>query len=92
MREISEIRFKSKRDIYWEANFTAAAFPQPAGEYATRPKFGLTKREYFAALAMQGLLSKDWPHDEIADEAIAVTDSLIAALQRTPIIDREKKQ
>lgn len=44
----------------------------------------LTKREYFAALAMQGLVSKDWPHDEIAEEAMALADDLINALEQEP--------
>lgn len=42
----------------------------------------LSKREYFAALAMQGLLSKDWPHDYIAEEAVALADGLIDALEQ----------
>ncbi len=46
---------------------------------------GLTKREYFAALAMQGLLATEsepgnaYPRD-IADMAVRRADALIAAL------------
>lgn len=42
----------------------------------------LTKREYFAAQAMQGLLSADhkWIRTEYAREAIACADALINAL------------
>lgn len=46
---------------------------------------GLTKREYFAALAMQGLLSVELiatrsPAREVADLAVERADALIAAL------------
>lgn len=50
---------------------------------------GLTKREYFAAMAMQGILaSVDGPtilrdvvgHDQVAVDAVALADHLIDAL------------
>ena len=46
---------------------------------------GLTKREYFAGLAMQGLLAKD---DEraakyISAQAVENADALLAELERT---------
>lgn len=49
---------------------------------ATRP--GLTKREYFAAMAMQGLLSKDRlpTYDEVANYALAQADALLAELDK----------
>lgn len=49
------------------------------------PSLGLTKRELFAAMAMQSLVQA-WPAisdgspDEIAKTAIAQADALIAAL------------
>lgn len=50
------------------------------------PIYGLTKREYFAALAMQGLLScdTDAKHAENAVACFAVThaDSLIKELNK----------
>lgn len=53
--------------------------------YAER---GLTKRELFAAMAMQGLLaSRDTLHattDQIADDAARLADALIAALNASP--------
>lgn len=52
---------------------------------------GLTKREYFAGLAMQGLLSdyryfescKDAvPSEHFASQAVAVADALLAELEK----------
>ena len=48
---------------------------------------GLTKREYFAGLAMQGNLAntKNWASREaIARESVKDADALIAALERKP--------
>ncbi len=48
---------------------------------------GLTKREYFAAMAIQGLLLKwdfsTFAPDEFAVDALSVADSLLAALEKT---------
>jgi len=49
---------------------------------------GLTKREHFAGLAMQGLLSNDKMIDAvnwewIASNSVALADALIAELNRT---------
>lgn len=44
---------------------------------------GLTKREYFAAMAMQGLLAdpnKQYPPDVIGITAVSFADALINAL------------
>lgn len=57
----------------------------PIGDLS-RP--GLTKREYFAAIAMQGLLSSDirsesrplWEASDIAEMAVDQADALITAL------------
>ncbi|MBE9159733.1 hypothetical protein IQ265_23270 [Nodosilinea sp. LEGE 06152] len=64
-------------------------FPLDAGEIAFG-QCGLTKREYFAAKAMEGLLaaelidSHSYPRD-LADMAVQRADALITALnqQRT---------
>ncbi len=49
---------------------------------------GLTKREYFAAMAMQGLLAcparTDAPDDFVAQWAVNAADALIAALNKEP--------
>ena len=50
---------------------------------------GSTKREYFAAMAMQGLLAS-WPEngrlnpDKTAERATLFADALIAALNKEP--------
>jgi hypothetical protein len=47
---------------------------------------GLTKREYFAAMAMQGILSTEQgyylEYDKLATFAIAQADALIAELNK----------
>lgn len=52
--------------------------------------YGLTKREYFAGLAMQGLCSACdeegvWSHDAkiVAGAAVKYADALLAELERT---------
>lgn len=48
---------------------------------------GMTKREQFAAMAMQGLLAKhgddDYQCDQIASYAVAHADALLKELERT---------
>lgn len=60
------------------------AFPRMFGNDA--PKDGLTKREYFAAMAMQGLLA--CPNNvnmaqDIAKGAVIMADQLIIELNKT---------
>ena len=49
--------------------------------------YGLTKREQFAAMAMQGLLAKhgddDYQCEQIASYAAAHADALLKELERT---------
>lgn len=46
---------------------------------------GLTKREYFAAAALQGLCANpNVPHDWACNYAINIADELIAKLNKTP--------
>ena len=47
--------------------------------YAT----GLTKREHFAAIAMQGILSTGFRHEEeVAKQAIKAADALLKGLDK----------
>ena len=47
--------------------------------------YGLTKREYFAAMAMQGLLAKEgYPSQELGERSAAAADALITALNTNP--------
>lgn len=67
---------------------SAAPIVIPDGGDIDLAHYGLTKREYFAALAMQGLCANSsftWainqdPQEEIAALAVAHADALIAAL------------
>lgn len=64
-----------------------AAFARPYShdmQTGFRHTSGLTKREYFAAMAMEGLikLDSDCTQHEIALDAVAQADSLIAALNK----------
>lgn len=42
---------------------------------------GLTKREYFAAMAMQGLVGKDRTLEWIANRAVDISDELLKRLE-----------
>lgn len=70
------------------------AFPTDIyfGEYRTDQHPGLTKREYFAAMALQGLLANPDTHDPqtalmneefLAMSAIRIANALITALEAT---------
>lgn len=43
---------------------------------------GLTKREYFAAMAMQGMLNTSWHIDDVPKKAVQMADTLINALNQ----------
>ena len=49
------------------------------------PSIGLTKREYFAGLSMQGLLvgEEEYDQHDIATMAVAHSDALLKALENT---------
>jgi len=52
----------------------------------TQTEGGLTKREHFAAMAMQGIVShcyKDHPDQRIAESAVMMADALIEVLNKT---------
>lgn len=60
-----------------------SAFPIPrVGDFG-RGESGLTKREYFAACALQGFIAcpnVSGPDKEVAEAAVRFADALIAAL------------
>ena len=75
-------------------NANQPAFPIKGYCCEVRISEGLTKREYFAAMAMQGLLAADgqlsshedtelWTAAEIADYAVEQADALLAELERS---------
>jgi hypothetical protein len=61
------------------------AFPQSDGIYE---QHGLTKRELFAAMAMQGMCGAEIPRvDQLAQAAqlsVAMADALLAELAKEP--------
>lgn len=68
------------------------AFPTDAYVLNEREHSGLTKREYFAAMALQGLLANPDTHDPqsalmneefLAMTAIRIANALITALEAT---------
>ncbi len=59
----------------------------PTGDQRqTTPTGGLTKREYFAAMAMAAMIQKGLEMKESfhSDEAVRAADVLIVSLQKTP--------
>lgn len=64
------------------------AFPRPAShspEFGpVHPKLGLTKREYFAAMAMQALVTRGVYSikENAADQSVLYADALIEALNK----------
>lgn len=44
---------------------------------------GLTKREYFAGLAMQGMAMSDLKFEDIAHDAVKMADAVLAELEKT---------
>jgi hypothetical protein len=57
------------------------------GAFASMNEFerqeGLTKREYFAGLAMQGMAMSDLKFEDIAHDAVKMADAVLAELEKT---------
>lgn len=71
-----------------QRNASEPAFAMPAGE-GHDPRFGLTKRELFAAMAMQGYLANGHNLDDpsmtrVAALSVKRADALLAALLVSP--------
>jgi hypothetical protein len=63
----------------------SCAFPVPEKHISEHTEYGLTKREYFAAMAMQGILSGAQYLDNyelFAKHAVAAADAIIAELNK----------
>lgn len=63
--------------------FARPAFGTPDNLY-NEEQDGLTKREYFAAMAMQGIVSTDLAdtYENFAKASVAMADALIKALNK----------
>ncbi len=69
-----------------EPAFSKPAFYHPDGAIDL-PNNGLTKREYFAAMAMQGALANKSAHkrtiEMITESSVRLSDALIKELNKT---------
>jgi hypothetical protein len=71
-------------------NGNDAAYPSNFAPERYNPEFGLTKRELFAAMAMQGLLSdpeESGVYATVADVAVKYADALIERLSADPVAE-----
>jgi hypothetical protein len=80
----SHREYLSTRTKADECAFAIPAFETPKTVW-NRPQYGLTKREHFASLALQGIVSieDDDLHINYAYEAVQMADALIEALNDT---------
>ena len=65
-------------------NQDKSAFPSDETDFEGR-EYGLTKREYFAAMAMQALVSNhsiNTSHCTLAREAVSAADALLEELEK----------
>jgi len=93
---MSDLESKTGQQIAKELLRTPRAFPatikfrNPNGDMGEVSSYGLTKREYFAAMAMQGMLAN--PDNscsfdaatgggEIAKDALGYADAMLSALE-----------
>jgi hypothetical protein len=62
-------------------NTGGPAFPVTSDNYANPNSEGMTLRDYFAAQAMQGLLStvkdEEWQYDDVAVIAYGMADAMM---------------
>ena len=55
------------------------AFPADAH---THTDGGLTKREYFAAMAMQGIVDRNFHYDDVARDSVRFADAILKELDK----------
>jgi hypothetical protein len=79
----SQREYKATRTNGDECAFAIPAFETPKTVW-NRPQYGLTKREYFAAMAMQGIVSTDMvdTYENFAMASVGMADALIKALNK----------
>ena len=80
----SKREYLATRTIADECAYAIPAFETPKTLW-NKPQYGLTKREHFASLALQGLVSteNDDLHISYAYDAVQMADALIEALNDT---------
>lgn len=79
----SQREYKASRTKGDECAFAIPAFETPKTLW-NKPQYGLTKREYFAAMAMQGIVSTDLAdtYENFAKASVMMADALIEQLNK----------
>jgi hypothetical protein len=65
---------------------------QPIVDNQFEDNKGLTKREYFAGLAMQGMVMSDLIFEDMAHDAVKMADALLAELRKQEYKSKQQKQ
>lgn len=75
---------KDKKDA--KKNGQEPAFIPTSGLYGWGATYGMSKREYFAAMALQGLLASEcqMTNERFAEGAVNLADCLLLALEEEP--------
>jgi hypothetical protein len=65
---------------------------QPIVDNQFEDNKGLTKREYFAGLAMQGMVMSDLKFEDMAHDAVKMADALLAELRKQEYKTKQQEQ
>jgi hypothetical protein len=65
---------------------------QPIVDNQFEDNKGLTKREYFAGLAMQGMAMSDLKFEDMAHDAVKMADALLAELRKQEYKTKQQEQ
>jgi hypothetical protein len=65
---------------------------QPIVDNQFEDNKGLTKREYFAGLAMQGMAMSDLKFEDMAHDAVKMADALLAELRKQEYKSKQQEQ
>jgi hypothetical protein len=65
---------------------------QPIVDNQFEDNKGLTKREYFAGLAMQGMAMSDLKFEDMAHDAVKMADALLAELRKQEYKSKQQDQ
>ena len=73
-------------DTIKNTNSESSAFASTAiGDYGDYHQSGLTKLEYFAGMAMRGLLSRDIGYNRVTEDAVKLAKMLLDELAKENI-------
>ncbi len=65
---------------------------QPIVDNQFEDNKGLTKREYFAGLAMQGMVMSDLIFEDMAHDTVKMADALLAELRKQEYKSKQQAQ